>query len=315
MTDLNPPVSDPPVADQPIPDPSGAEAAQPPKPSPAQSSSPWQREPVRISGRASPRRYDWPQAAKLLAVGTPAAEVAEALGCDEARVWRHLQASATFRAMVEKEAERNRLLHGLRLQELQRDFAEALYARQDHAPETIERMAAAQPEVTGTQLAAAARRARAPGSRKVTLLSGEKESIRAGLRANQIIREAAAARRELREAMAPARVPAASAAAPVTKTPECPGSTAKLSEASGKPGDADAGQGEAMRKPPPVWPPPPKTYPLVPEGCEYLYYYGTRVPIMPEYWGKEMAEGWSITPNPRSPEPPPCDVEPDDTDT
>ncbi|WP_430398058.1 hypothetical protein [Ferrovibrio sp.] len=273
---------------------SASEAAEPQAPSP----SPWQREPVRISGRASPRRYDWPKAAKLLAVGTPAAEVAEALGCDEARVWRHLQASATFRAMVEKEAERNRLLHGLRLQELQRDFAEALYSRLDHAPETIERMAAAQPEVTASQLAAAARRARAAGRKPVTLSLSERQNCRAGLRANQIIREAAAARRELREAMAPARVPAASAAASVTKTPECPGSAAKYLEESGK-------HSEAVRKPPPVWPPPPKTYPLVPEGCEYLYYYGTRVPIMPEYWGKEMAEGWSTTPNPRSPDPPP----------
>ncbi|WP_428247691.1 hypothetical protein [Ferrovibrio sp.] len=301
-------------------DPSVPDAAEPPavQPEAAQSQSPgglppWHREPVRLSGRASPRRYDWPKAAKLLAAGTAAPEVAEALGCDEARVWRHLQASATFRAMVEKEAERSRLLHGLRMQALRRDYAEALYARADLAPEAIERLASAQPEVTGSQLAAAAKRARAPGRKPVTLSQSEKENCRAMLRANQIIRDAAAARRELREAMAPApRTQAAAPAQPmsVTKTPECPGSAAKHFQDTGKHQEEtgkqaeeggkrseDAGQGEAAWKPAPIWPPPPKTYPLVPQGCEALYYYGKRVPIMPEYWGKEMGPGWSLTPD------------------
>ncbi len=66
----------PPSGDEPF---ASDTAATHPRPS-------WRREPVRLSGRASPRRYDWPQAAKLLAAGTPAGEVAEASGCAEPRV-------------------------------------------------------------------------------------------------------------------------------------------------------------------------------------------------------------------------------------
>ncbi len=303
-----------------------AEVAQAPVPENAatQPLPPWRRAPERLSARASPRRYDWPLAAKLLAAGRPAEEVAAALGCDEARVWRHLRASPTFRAMVEKEAERSRLLHGLRLQAMRRDYAEALYSRADLAPEAVARLVAEPPEVTGRQLAQAARRAAAP-PRKLAVPPPplhEQQNSQALQRANQIMRDVAAARRELRAAMAPAPAPAPAAAspspAPVTKTPQCPGSPAKHSqpdakhleedgkhlkeagkcaEADATPGDADAGQREAARKPAPIWPPPPPSYPLVPEGCEALYYHGIQVPILPEYWGQEMGPGWSLTPD------------------
>ncbi|MBP7065343.1 hypothetical protein [Ferrovibrio sp.] len=254
----------------------------------------WRREPVRLSGRASPRRYDWPRAAKLLAAGTPAGEVAEALGCDEARVWRHLKASAIFRGMVEKEAERNRLLHGLRMQALRRSHAEALLTRADLAPETIERLVAALPEVTGAQLAAAARRPTAPNRKAAARLENERQNSQALLSANQIMRDVVAARREFRAAMAPA----SPSPMPVTKTPECPGSAtkpgatdAKPWEAAAKPQDVDMKRRAAAAKPPQV----------VPEGCEALYYHGLFVPIMPEYWGQEMGPGWSLTPDPQIP--------------
>ncbi len=258
-------------------------ASESAEPDAAQALPPWRREPLRLSLRASPRRYDWPRAAKLLAAGTPAGEVAEALGCDEARVWRHLKASAIFRGMVEKEAERNRLLHGLRMQALRRSHAEALLTRADLAPEAIERLVAALPEVTGAQLAAAARRPTAPNRKAAARLENERQNSLALLSANQIMRDVAAARREFRAAMAPA----SPSPMPVTKTPECPGSPAKPRETDAKPGDADTKPGAAGTKPPQV----------VPEGCEALYYHGLFVPILPEYWGQEMGPGWSLTPD------------------
>lgn len=263
------------------------------------------RTPVRLSLRASPRRYDWPRAAKLLAAGRPAVEVAEMLGCDEARVWRHLKASPIFRGMVDKEVERNRLLHGLRLQELRRNYAEALYTRADLAPEAIERLAAAQPEVTGQQLAQAARRPRSANNRRPGQVSeSEQQNALALLRANQMMRDVAAARRELRDAMkpAPTAMPAP-AIAPVTKPPECPGSpakprevAAKPREAGAKPREADAKHQEADMKPAATTRKPAPPPQLVPQGCEALYYHGLKVPIMPEYWGEEMGPGWSLTP-------------------
>ncbi len=121
--------------------------------------------------RASPRKFDWLRAAKLLAQGNPAEQIAAAIGCDEARFWRQLQQSRRFQAMVEKEVERNQLIAGLRLQALRQGMVEELANRRaDMDPALLAEQAAlppaeakdaAQPQSLRGRLAQAGQPARA----------------------------------------------------------------------------------------------------------------------------------------------------------
>jgi|GEM_PF-6909732 len=148
--------------------------------------------------RAPPRKFDWPAAAKLLALGNPAEQIAAAIGCDEARFWRQVQQSARFQAMVEKEVERNQLIAGLRLQALRQGMVEELASRRaDLDPALLAAQAAlpppeakdAAPQSLRGRLAQAAKPARAGGNRRHAAVMREHHALALRLRDQQLARQ------------------------------------------------------------------------------------------------------------------------------